>query len=136
EPGRSHFEVKAEEEAEAISDGAASVWEQPGDFHLTPREFARELWYHDCPRALQDWALDRIRPQSRAPHREPCPLAAWPDVPTTLVNTSSDRCISLPVAFRTAERTLGLEPLVLPGGHCPFLSRPGELADVLSALAY
>jgi pimeloyl-ACP methyl ester carboxylesterase len=135
EPGRSHFEVKAEEAEESISDGAASVWEQPGDFHLTPRELARELWYHDCRPDLQDWALDRLRPQSRAPHREQCPLVRWPSVPTSVINTSDDRCIALPIAVRTSRRTLGLEPIVLPGGHCPFLSRPAELADLLGSLA-
>lgn len=135
EPGRTHFEVKSEEAGEGISDGAASVWEQPGDFHLTPRELARELWYHDCARDLQEWALDRIRPQSRAPHRERCPLERWPSVPTSVVNTSDDRCIALPIAVRTAQRTLGVEPIVLPGGHAPFLSRPRELAELLDALA-
>ncbi len=30
---------------------------------------------------------------------------------------------------------LGAEPIELPGGHSPFLSRPSELADMLDRLA-
>jgi hypothetical protein len=30
---------------------------------------------------------------------------------------------------------LGIVPIELAGGHCPHISRPGELADVLGKLA-
>jgi pimeloyl-ACP methyl ester carboxylesterase len=133
EPGRSHFEVKAEEPGEGVSSGATTAWQQPGDFHLLPRELARELFFHDCPPDVQEWALARLRRQARKPLREKTPLARWPDVPRTLIITTEDRCIPLESARRTAARLFGEEPIELPGGHCPPLSRPALLAETLIA---
>jgi pimeloyl-ACP methyl ester carboxylesterase len=131
EPGRSHVEVKAEEPGEEVSAHARTAWRQPGDFHLLPRELARELFFHDCPPDLQEWALARLRRQARKPLLEKTPLVRWPDVPRTLIITTEDRCIPLESARRTAARLFGEEPMELPGGHCPSLSRPALLAETL-----
>jgi pimeloyl-ACP methyl ester carboxylesterase len=133
EPGRSHFEVKSEEPGENVSSGPSAAWEQPGDFHVLPRDAARELFFHDCPPDLQDWALDRLRLQARTPLREKTPLVTWPDVPRTLIIASGDRCIPLDSARRTARRLFPETPIELPGGHCLSLSQPDLLADTLIA---
>jgi len=131
EPGRSHFEVKAAEPGENVGSGPAAAWEQPGDFHMLPRESAREFFFHDCTPELQEWALDRMRLQARKPLREKTPLASWPDVPRSLIAATDDRCISIESARRTAQRLFGEAPVEIPGGHCPSLSRPALLADLL-----
>ena len=131
EPGRSHFDVKAREPGENVSGGASTAWQQPGDFHLLPRELARGLFFHDCTPDVQEWALDRLRRQARKPLREETPLTRWPDTPRTLIVTTDDRCIPLDSARRTAMRVFGVEPMELPGGHCPSLSRPALLAETL-----
>lgn len=131
EPGRSHFEVKAEEPGEGVSSGAGSAWQQPGDFHQLPRGLARELFFHDCPADVQEWALDRCRQQARKPLREKTPLTRWPPTPRTLIVATDDRCISLESARRTAARLFGEAPIELPGGHCLSLSRPALLAETL-----
>lgn len=131
EPGRSHFEVKQEEPSENVSSGPSEAWKQPGDFHVLPREVAREYFFHDCPPELQEWALDRLRLQSRKPMRETSPLTEWPDTPHSLIVTADDRCIPLESARSAALRLFGEEPLQLPGGHCPSLSRPNLLAETL-----
>jgi pimeloyl-ACP methyl ester carboxylesterase len=131
EPGRSHFEVKLGEPGEGVSGGSSAAWEQPGDFHVLPRDTARELFFHDCSPDLQDWALDRLRLQARKPLREKTPLISWPAVPHTLIIAIDDRCIPLDSARRTARRLFDEEPLELPGGHCLSLSQPGLLADAL-----
>ncbi|MEA2682313.1 MAG: hypothetical protein QOK05_641 [Chloroflexota bacterium] len=133
EPGRSHMQVKAEEPGEGVA--GQSVWEQPGDWHLTPRELARELFYNDCPPALQEWALDRMRPQYRKPLREVTPLQQWPSLPVTLINATDDRCISLESARATGQRIFGVDPIEVPGGHLPFLANPGVVADQLDEIA-
>jgi len=133
ELGRSHFEVKLEEPGENVSSGPSAAWEQPGDFHVLPRDAARELFFHDCAPDLQDWALDRLRLQARRPLREKTPLISWPAVPHTLIIAIDDRCIPLDSARRTARRLFDEEPLELPGGHCLSLSQPGLLADALVA---
>jgi len=131
EPGRSHMQVKAEEPGEAVNSSASAAWQQPGDFHMLPRELARELFFGDCQRDLQDWALARLRLQARRPLREITPLEAWPETPRTVIITTEDRCIPRESARRTAVRLFGSEPIELPGGHCPSLSRPKALADVM-----
>jgi hypothetical protein len=34
----------------------------------------------------------------------------------------------------SARELLGAEPIEIPGGHCPQISRPEHLADILSSL--
>jgi pimeloyl-ACP methyl ester carboxylesterase len=128
EPGKSHFEAKAAESGEDIGEGPRSVWDQPGDQHLTPRALARAIFYHDCPAQVQEWALDRMRPQCRKPLREVTPLERWPPTPITVINTADDRCISQTAAELASRRLFGMSPITLRGGHFAFLSRPAELA--------
>lgn len=135
EPGRSHLDVKLAEDGECVAGGTLAVWARPGDRHLFPRELARDLFYHDCAPEVQQWALDRLRPQSRLPLREVCPLRAWPNVPVSIITASDDRCIP-PASIRaTARRLFDQEPIELPGGHLAVLSRPAEVARALTDLA-
>ena len=39
------------------------------------------------------------------------------------------------VGLLAARERLGVEAIELPGGHCPHVSRPAHLAEVLSTLA-
>ena len=132
EPGRSHWQVKREEPGESPGPGAAEIWGQPGDRHLASRETAREMFYNDCPLPLQEWALDRLRPQCRRPLSEVTPLKEWPPVPLSLINATDDRCIPTPVAVHNAWRLFKRTPHFIPGGHLPFLARPELVADVLT----
>jgi pimeloyl-ACP methyl ester carboxylesterase len=63
---------------------------------------------------------------------ETFPLAALPDVPSSYIVCADDRTISPAWSRRTARERLGVEAVELPGGHCPYLSRPAHLADVLT----
>jgi pimeloyl-ACP methyl ester carboxylesterase len=71
------------------------------------------------------------RRQSDTPGSEPWPLARWPDVPVRFILGRDDRF--LPVAWlRTVVKDrLGITPDEIDSGHCPALSRPHELADLL-----
>ena len=136
EPGRSHFEMRANQPGEGVTAGPSSSWQTPGDFHMLAPEQARELFFHDCPPDVQDWAIRQMRRQCRRPMREITPLKEWPATPKTLVVTTDDRCIPRDSALRTAQRLFGMRPIELPGGHCPSLSRPEALAGVLVDLAH
>ena len=47
-----------------------------------------------------------------------------------------DNVISLEPARAAARESLdGGEPIVIPGGHSPFLARPGLFAELLASLA-
>ncbi|HEX2508760.1 MAG TPA: alpha/beta hydrolase [Miltoncostaeaceae bacterium] len=91
------------------------------------------VFYHDVPPALAAEALRRGRDQAQGPGAEPYPLAAWPDVPTRYLLCRDDRLFPAAWSRRVARERLGLEPDEIAGGHCPALSRPGELAGRLEA---
>jgi pimeloyl-ACP methyl ester carboxylesterase len=67
---------------------------------------------------------------------EPLPLAAWPDVPTTVLAGRDDRLFPLAFQQRVARERLGSgEVAEIDGGHLPMLARPRELAERLVDLA-
>ena len=134
-PGMSLVEqVRAEPETfvpgywagvEATADRRASRW---GDFAL-----ARERLYGDCAESDARRAFERLRPQSNAPDRVACPLAALPDVATASIVSAQDAILAPAWSRHVARERLGLAPVELAGDHSPFLSRPAELADLLDA---
>ena len=89
------------------------------------------LFYHDVPRDVADEALSRSRRQSGTPGREPWPLAAWPDIPTRFVLCRNDRFFPARWLRPLVRDRLGIEPDEIDSGHCPALSRPRELAELL-----
>ena len=95
-------------------------------------DVAMQFVYHDCPGDRIDWALStRVDFYAKRAMEEPCPLKAWPSIPATYIVCADDRTIS-PTWQRKAARTwLGVEPIELPGGHCPHVSRPEALAAIL-----
>jgi pimeloyl-ACP methyl ester carboxylesterase len=88
----------------------------------------RAVFYHDVPHELADDALSRSRRQSDTPGRQPWPLARWPDIPTRFVLCRNDRFFPARWLRPIVRSRLGIEPEEIDGGHCPALSRPGELA--------
>jgi pimeloyl-ACP methyl ester carboxylesterase len=89
------------------------------------------VFYHDVPRDLAEEAASRGRRQSDTPGGEPWPLPAWPAVPTRFVLCRNDRFFPAQWLRPLVRDRLGIEPTELDSGHCPSLSRPGELADLL-----
>lgn len=106
--------------------GGASAW---------PHDAAIDAFFHDCAPQDAAWAADRLRPQTWAALADPCPVGAWPDVPSTYVLCRGDRVVNPVWSRRAAAAVLGVTPVELEGGHAPFLSRPAELATVLAGLA-
>jgi pimeloyl-ACP methyl ester carboxylesterase len=93
-------------------------------------------FFHDVPQEVVDEAFARGEPeQSDTPFREPWPLDAWPDVPTTVIAGRQDRIFPLDFMRRLARERLGVEVEVIESGHLPALSRPRELADRLEVCA-
>jgi hypothetical protein len=92
---------------------------------------AVEWLYPDSPPAVARAAAARLRPQQWRITAEPSPLTAWPAVPGTYVLCREDRIIDAAWA-RSAAARHGLDLVELPGDHCPFLSRPADLADLLT----
>jgi hypothetical protein len=95
---------------------------------------AVEVLYPDSPPPRAAWAAAQLRRQHWRTTTEVTPLTAWPDVPATYVRCAGDAVIDADWACRAVPERLGVEPITLPGDHSPFLSRPAELADLLTSL--
>jgi pimeloyl-ACP methyl ester carboxylesterase len=86
---------------------------------------------HDCPPEAAHAAFLRLRPEPGVLGREVTPLSAWPEVPCAYIVCTDDRTATPVWARRAARERLGVEPIEILGGHCPFLSRPVHLAEDL-----
>jgi pimeloyl-ACP methyl ester carboxylesterase len=136
ELGRSYFGSLATEPPELLGALTREHLARPDNAsHITPPDVARATFFSDVSRELQDWAIPQLRPQSETPHREITPLVVWPPTPRTLIHAAEDRAIPIELARRRTRRLFGEDPIVMAGGHSPFLSRPAELADMLVQLA-
>ncbi|MCW2545695.1 MAG: alpha/beta hydrolase [Mycobacterium sp.] len=94
--------------------------------------FAR--FYHDCTPEVADRMIARLRPQSQSFRRNVPVLNGWPAAKPYYIACDDDRSSAKSKATRAGQR-LGVEPLQLPGGHSPFASRPGALAELFDLIA-
>jgi len=108
----------------------------PGKDPSRNRQHALDYLFHDCDRTLAEEAITHLPPQaSSCVATETPPLEKWPAVPSQSIVCAEDRTLN-PRWSRGASRgLLGVEPIEIPGGHCPFLSRPDLLAAELAGLA-
>jgi pimeloyl-ACP methyl ester carboxylesterase len=98
-------------------------------------QLALKFLFHDCSPDRSSWALTTMRLMfARQALLEVCPLTVWPAVPSSYILCTEDRAIQPQWSRQAARRRLGIDAIELPGGHCPYVSRPAELADALIAL--
>jgi pimeloyl-ACP methyl ester carboxylesterase len=95
-----------------------------------PEDDAIDVFFHDCDEGVARWAAAQLRPQSFSLLRDPCPLTAMPDVDYRYIACAGDRTIAFGWQLEAARR-LGVKPVILEGGHSPFLARPKEVAQIL-----
>lgn len=104
-------------------DDGSSAWEP---------EPAIAAFFPDCDPETARWAASRLRRQYWRYWEEPNPLTAWPDAERSAIICTEDRLVGIDWARRRIPELLGVTPVELPGGHSPFLSRPGALAAALT----
>lgn len=134
-PGRS-----LDEQAEAFAGappmllpglGAGQVGHDDGSSSWQP-EAAVPVLFPDSPPDLAAEAATRLRRQCWRVSQERTPLDHWPDVPTEYVLCAGDGVVNPAWSRWAAVELLGSLPRELPGDHSPFLSRPADLADLLT----
>ncbi len=99
----------------------------------TDHEAARRLLFHDCSPEVADWAVCTLRafvPVSV--YAEQVQLA--PTIPAMCVVPDSDRTLRTEWMIAASRQRLGIEPSIVPGGHCPHVSRPRDLARILASV--
>jgi len=101
-----------------------------GDLAGAPAETAYFL-FHDCDLATLRWALSttRLWPVRSLFEAPGTPLTDLP--PSTVVVPSEDRTLAPEWMRRVARDRLKTDPVDVPGGHCPHVSRPEQLAALL-----
>jgi hypothetical protein len=92
----------------------------------------RTDFFHDVPADVteQAFAAEPGGPPAGI-FQQPWPLAAWPDVPTRVLQGRDDRFFPLAFQRRVVHDRLGLALEELPGGHLLALSRPEALVAAL-----
>ena len=96
----------------------------------------RAVFYHDVPPELAEEAESRGRRQSGTPGREPWPLPRWPGIPTRFVLCTEDRFFPAAWLRPVVRDRLGIEPDEIDSGHCPALSHPQGLAELLERAVF
>lgn len=91
-----------------------------------------DIFYNDVPPELAAADMEGGAGREHFP-KEPWPLEDWPDTPTKYLLCRDDRCFPAEFTRRVVRERLNLVPDEMDGGHCVFLSRPGELASRLDA---
>jgi pimeloyl-ACP methyl ester carboxylesterase len=87
---------------------------------------------HDVPDDLIAEMHRRAASQLDERFGDVCAFDAWPPVPIHVVAGRDDRFFPLELQQRVARERLGVEPIVVPGGHLAALSHPGPLADAIA----
>lgn len=90
-------------------------------------------FYHDCAPDVAAAAEARLCLQSQAVLGPDSTRAAWRDIPSTYVVTTDDR--ALPADFQRMFAAQASETRDFASSHSPFLSRPGDFADLLVEIA-
>jgi pimeloyl-ACP methyl ester carboxylesterase len=94
---------------------------------------AAEFLFHDCDTQTLTWALTSLRLffpraayQSRVPRAE--------RISSTYIAASADRTIRPEWQRHAARERLGIESVEIAAGHCPHVSQPKALAEILAGV--
>jgi pimeloyl-ACP methyl ester carboxylesterase len=91
-----------------------------------------EAFLADLPREEAERALAAARPQLARATGDPLPIERPPDVPTRYLLCREDRTFPPDWTRAMVRERLGIVPDEIDGAHCPFLSRPADLAAYLA----
>lgn len=106
--------------------GQAAAFDAQG----LPDDSDETVFVHDVPPDVLA-AAEPSRDQTGEVMGDPCPLTRWPDVPTAYLVCGDDRFFPAEWMADVVRARLGIEPEVIPGGHCPYLATPVTTAAAI-----
>lgn len=125
-------ELSFREEIQAHGDEIAQPeWRSASPDLLSDPVACAYFLFHDCDLATLRWALGTVRlflPAAVYQERITDPLPR-----SVFVLPTRDRTLRPQWLARTARERLGVEPVLIDAGHCPQVSAPDQLADILTA---
>ncbi len=119
---------------EELKDDAAAIFNADwiGLDPTSDHDAARHFLFHDCSPEVADWAVTTLRTFVPASvYSEQVMLA--PAIPAVSVVPDSDRTLRTEWMIAASRERLGIEPSIVPGGHCPHVSRPRDVARILAS---
>jgi pimeloyl-ACP methyl ester carboxylesterase len=99
------------------------------------RDNAIKAFFHDVQPDLADWAAGKLRPHWAEAMAKVGPVEPHADRVAGIVNCEDDRIILCEPHSALARKRYGIDPIILPGSHSPFLSRPAALAQAFDRIA-
>ena len=94
------------------------------------------LFFDDYSEGDACWVIAASPAAGFPPDHLSVPARRVADVPLNVILVADDRAVRLDWALPAARARLGgREPILVPGSHSPFVSRPSDLADILAAEA-
>lgn len=106
---------------------------EDGTVAVKPGLDLRGIFLQDCPEDLATEAVTKLTPQSAAAFARAPRGLAWQTIPSTYVVLTRDR--ATPPARQRAWARHTTEIVEFDSGHHPFLSRPAELARLITRRA-
>jgi pimeloyl-ACP methyl ester carboxylesterase len=85
---------------------------------------------HDVPIEVAAAGADAQRDEANAVFESACDFS-WPSVPIAVIAGANDRFFPLDFQRRVAQERVGVDAIVIPGGHLVALSNPEGLATQL-----
>jgi pimeloyl-ACP methyl ester carboxylesterase len=98
-------------------------------------EVVKKLAFQQASPEVANWAAAQLRPMSMGAGGSPTlEGVGWHSIPSTYVVSSEDRMLRPEVQRRWA-RARASETIEVPFDHCPQMSHPREVADILARSA-
>jgi pimeloyl-ACP methyl ester carboxylesterase len=113
------------------SEMVSEEWLANSGRSVTDPVIAAYFAFHDCDLETLRWGLTTVRLFYPAAVYTQAPPAGPPRAPSTFVLPTEDRTLRPDWMRKTARERLGIEPVEIPGGHSPHVSRPDLLAEIL-----
>lgn len=99
---------------------------------VTDSRLALQFLFHDCDARTREWALGTLRLFNPGPpvyQHSPEPLP--PAITRSFILPTGDRTLRPDWMREAARQRLGVEPAEVDAGHCPHVSQPEAVADIL-----
>ena len=106
-------------------------FDESGLFRFS-RPGAMRVLFHDCEPAAAERALAKLRLQ-KSMWNQVANFDDWRAEEIVSIVCREDRVVSPSWGERVSKERLGVDAIVLAGGHSPWLSRPSELTGLLIA---
>jgi len=99
------------------------------------RQLALRFLFHDCDPQVQQWALGTLRLFNPGPAvYQHSPVALPAGIARVAIVPVADRTLRPEWLREAARQRLAVEPMPINAGHCPHVSQPEMLADILTAV--